>query len=135
MEAAGVGRAVAEIDRDHVAFLARDQRRPERERDRAADDAGRRHQPPAHVHDVHGAAAAAAIAGVLAGQLRHQQVGIGAAGEEMSVRAVRAVEVVALAQGRGDADGDAFLADADMDEAAQLLAVAQLDHALFERSG
>ena len=134
VEAAGVGRAVAEIDGDDVAFLARDQRRAERERDRAADDAGRRHQPPAHVHDVHGAAAAAAKAGVLAGQFRHQQVGIGAAGEEMSVRTVRAVEVVALAQRRGDPDRDPFLADSDMHEARQLLPVAELDHALFERA-
>ena len=84
------------------------------------------------VHDVHGAAAAAAKPVSLPASSAISRFGIGAAGEEMSVRAVRAVEVVALAQRGGDADGDAFLADADMHEPAQLLPMAQLDHALFE---
>ena len=85
VEGTGIGGAIAEINRDHVTLFPRHQCRSERQRDRSSDDAGRGHQPPANLHEVHGAAAAAAVAGVLAGQFRQEQVRIGAAGEEMPV--------------------------------------------------
>jgi len=84
------------------------------------------------IDDVHGAAAAAAEPGVLAGELGHQPTRIRAAREKMPVRAMRAVEVVAAGERGGDTDRDAFLADPDMDEPFELLAMAQLDHALLE---
>ena len=81
---------------------------------------------------MHRAAAAAAVAGVSAGQFGKQKIGLGAAGQKVPVRAMGPVQIITIRQRRRDADGNPFLTDPDMDQAGQFLLMAQLDHALFE---
>jgi len=87
MEAAGVGGAVAEIDRDDITLLPATSAVPSarvscRQRCRC------RHQATTRGRRCAWSRRGRGIAGILSGQLRQEQARIGATGEEMAVRAV-----------------------------------------------
>ena len=71
------------------------------------------------VGDVHRAAFALAVSGLLAHQLRHHQLYIAALGNEMAVSSVRAQYIVILAQCPAGTNRHGFLAAVKVDRAAQ----------------
>jgi hypothetical protein len=82
---------------------------------------------------VHRAALAAAVPGVTAGQLGEHQAEVRALGDGVGVRAVPADHVVVAVERRAGADGDALLADAEVQQALQLPLGVQLGDLLLER--
>src|SRR5712691_633562 len=127
-------RALAEeADRDLVgATHLRGHRCARRDSRRPGDDRVRAEVPVLVVGDVHRAALAAAIASLLAEQLGEHAIGRGALREAVTVTAMRAGDVVVLAERHTDADGDGFLADVEMREARHLRTAVELVDALFE---
>src|SRR5437588_165901 len=87
---------------------------------RAADDRVRAEVAVLVVGDVHRAALAPAVAGLLAEQLRVHAVGRGALGEAVPVAAMRGGDVVVAPQGLANPYRDRFLADVEMGEARHL---------------
>ena len=120
-EVAGVGGAVAEhADGDRVfALVLGGERQARRDRQVAADDPVAAHEAPLAVEDVHRAAAPAAGPADPAEQLRHHPLGVGAAGDRVTVGAVGADQVVLVAHHRGGADDRRLLADRQVEEAAR----------------
>src|SRR5712692_6351694 len=127
-------RALAEeADRDLVgAAHLRGHRSARRDSGRPADDRVRAEVSVLVVCNVHRAALAAAVARLLAEQLGEHAVGRGALRKAMTVTAMRAGDVVVLAECLADADGDGFLADVEVREARHLRAAVELVDALFE---
>ena len=70
-----------------------------------------------HVRDVHGAALTFAIAGLLAEQLRHRELGVRAARDRMTVTTMSGCKIILRADGGERACLGALLADAQMDVA------------------
>jgi hypothetical protein len=113
VKGAFVGRAVAEEDQDdfveslHLNAEAHAGRHGHAARHDAvgAQVAGR------HVGHVHGAAAPAAVAGLLAHKLGHHQRRLGAFGDAMAMPAVGAQDVIVRPQCGTGAHRGAFLAD------------------------
>ena len=66
---------------------------------------------PLHVGDVHGAAPAAAVAGVAGQQLGHHAAEVGPLGDAVAVPAVGRGDDVVVAQGQAGAGGRRLLAD------------------------
>src|SRR5712691_7435185 len=100
----------------------------------AADDRVRAEIPVLVIGNVHGAALAAAVAGLLAEQLREHPPRLGALGEAVSVPAVRGGDPVVAPQRRADADRDRLLADVEVGEARHLRAAVELVRMLLEQA-
>ena len=81
---------------------------------------------------VHRAALALGATGDLAVELGHERAGVHADGDGVAVVAVGGDDVVVLAHERAGADGDGFLADVEVEEAADLALVIDGQAALFE---
>ncbi len=107
---------------------------PKRQRNRAADHAGGGDEAGFFGDDVHRAALAAAVAGGAPGDLRHEPVDIRAFGDGMAVGAMAAVNEVVCAQQTANADGDGFLADAQMQQADDLPLGVERGGFFFERA-
>ena len=122
VEDASLNRAVAEEDDHYRAVAARSCREgaAQRDRDVAADDAGRAHEPVLRVDEVHRAAEAPAQAGVAAEQLGQQPIERRALGDRVAVRPVPRVHGVVVAQLAAHGSRDALAADAQMDQALDL---------------
>ena len=71
---------------------------------------------------MHRAAFAAAIAGGAAGDFRHEPIDIGALGDGVAVGAMAAVDIIVDSKQTAGADGDGFLADAQMEQTDDLAA-------------
>ena len=123
VERALVRRAVAEErDRDLIgAELLRGERRAGRDRDAAADDAVRAEVALRGVGDVHRAAAASAVAGLAAEQLREHPAEVGALRDAVAVAAVGRGDPVVVAQVRADAGGDGLFAGVAVDRSPDLV--------------
>ena len=124
-----VGRAVGgEGHRDGVgAANLRRQGGADTQRRARPDDAVGAEVAGGDVGDVHRAAIALAVAGLLLEQLRDHALHVGAEGDAVAVAAVRGGEIVALLQRRADAGGDAFLAEIGMEIAADQTLPVKLD--------
>ena len=135
VEVAGLHRAVAEEDdRDRVlALLPRGQGTSERERDVAADDAGRAHEAVLHVDEVHRAAEPAAQPAVAPHQLGHRPLQRRALRDRVTVRAVPGVDGVVVPQLRAHGRGDALLTDAEVDQPVDLVGALELGDPLLEQ--
>jgi len=105
-----------------------------RDAGRAADDRVRAEVPVLVVGDVHRAALAAAVAGLLAEQLGEHPVDRGALREAVAVAAVGRGDVVVLPQRLADADRDGLLADVEVGEAGHLRAAVEIVDLLLERA-
>src|SRR3989442_1766875 len=117
-----VRRAVAEErDRDLIrcANACREPRTGGK-RDAAADDRVRAEHAAGEVRDVHRASASLAEPVLAAVDLGHHRVEVAALGDAVAVAAVRARDVVVVAQVRADARGDRLLADVHVHEARDL---------------
>ena len=90
------------------------------ERNAAGDDAVGAEAAEGEVGHVHGAAAAAADAGLLGEQLGHHQADILALGDGVAVAAVGGDDIVVRVEGGDGADGDGFLADGQVHGAVDL---------------
>ena len=90
------------------------------QRQAAADDAVAAEEAPLPVEEVHRAAAALRDAALAPEQLGHDGVRIGPARERLAVLPVRRHEVIALVERLGGADDRRLLADAQVQEAADL---------------
>jgi hypothetical protein len=133
-EDASLRRAVAEEDnRDRLlsAEPARE-RAPERERDVAADDAGRAEEPVVDVDEVHRAPEAAAETAVATHELGHDALERRALRDRVPVRAMVAVDRVVVRELAADADRDRLLADAQVHEAVHLARARELPDPLLE---
>ena len=86
----------------------------------AAHDAVGAQHAHGEVSNVHGAAAALAQAGLLAVDLSHHAVHIGALGHAVTMAAVSGLDHVILPQGGAHAGGNGFLADVQVDKARDL---------------
>jgi hypothetical protein len=102
------------------------------ERDLAADDAVAAPEIARRVEVVHRAALALGAAGVFAVVLRHHLVHAHADGERVAVVAVGGDDVVVLAHDGHAADGDGFLPDVEVEEAADLALLVAAQAALLE---
>ena len=122
VERADVRGAVAEEgDRDaRLAAQLERERRAGDLRQAAADDRVRAHVPALDVVEVHRAAVAVRAALLLAVQLGHQLVRVGALRERVSVGPVGGGDHVAVLERAADADGARLLADRDVEEAGEL---------------
>ena len=98
----------------------------------AAHDAVAAEVAARDVVEVHAAALAAADAGGLAAQLGHERARVGAAGQGVAVVAVGGDEVVVGPQQAHGADAHRFLADVEVQEAADLALDVELGAALLE---
>jgi len=101
-----------------VALVFVGKRQPGAERDLGADDAVPAVKVLIPAEHVHGAALAPGIAAPPAGQFRHHALGVHAAGQHVSVVAVRRDDGILRLRGRHHADDNGFLADIEMTEAA-----------------
>ncbi len=81
---------------------------------------------------MHRAALALGAAGDLAVELGHEGLGVHADGDGMAVVAVGGDDVIVLAHERAGADGDGFLADVEVEEAADLAGIIDREAALLE---
>ena len=115
-----VGGAVAEIgERDVVvAAISVGEGEPGAERDLGADDAVPAEETLLDRKHVHGAALALGIAPAAAGQLRHDALGVHAAGEHVAVVAIAGDDLVAGLDRHLHADHHRLLADIEVAEAA-----------------
>ena len=128
------GAVSEEDDRDRVvAAQPRGERAAERDRDGAADDAGRAHEAVLGVDDVHRPAEPAAEPGVASHQLRHQTVERRALRDRVPVRSVARVHGVVVAELRAHRRGDALLPDAEVDQAGHLAAAGERADLLLEQ--
>src|SRR4051812_43022297 len=100
----------------------------------AADDRVRAEVAVLVVGDVHRAALAAAVTGLLAEQLREHPRDVRALRETVAVAAMRRRDPVVLAQCAADADGDRLLTDVQMREAGHLRAAVQIVRLLLEEA-
>ena len=135
LKCAGLDRAVAEEDdRDRVvAAQPRGERAPERDRDVAADDAGRPHEAVLHVDEVHRAAEPATQPAVAPHQLCHRALERRALRDRVAVRPVARVHGVVVAQLRAHRRGDALLPDAEVDQPVDLVGARELADPLLEQ--
>ena len=133
-EGALVGGAVAGHGEDDVLGLVvvGRQRDAGRQRQRAAHDPVAAEEAPVPVEEVHGAAAAARAAVHAAEQLGHDLAGRHPAGDGLAVLAVGGHQVVLVAERLGGADDGRLLADAQVQEAADLRLRVHLAGALLE---
>src|SRR5712692_10132377 len=97
-----------------AAAPARGERGPGGDPRRAGHDGVGAQVPLRLVGDVHGAALAAAVAGLLAQQLREHQVGPGSLGQAVPMAPVGARDVVVVPQRQADADRHRLLADVEV---------------------
>ena len=102
------------------AVDARGERVAERERQVAADDAGRAEEAVLEVDEVHRAAEALAEPVGAPHQLGHHALERRALRDRVTVGAVPAVDAVVVAQLAADRGGDALAADAQVDQAVDL---------------
>ena len=132
----GLDRAVAEEhDRDRIVpSQPRGERAPERDRDVAADDAGRAHEPVLDVDEVHRAAEPTAEPAVAPHQLGHRALERRALRDRVAVRAVARVDGVAVAQLRAHCGGDALLPDAEVDQPVDLVGAREPPDPLLEQA-
>ena len=133
-EGALVRGAVAHHREDHVvgALVVRGEGDAGRERKRAAHDSVAAEEALVPVEQVHGAPAAAGAAVDAAEQLGHDGVRMRAARERLAMLAVGGHEVVRVAERLGGADDGGLLADAEVEEAADLRLRVHLAGALLE---
>ena len=131
--ALGDGAVAEEARRDPRPLLHLvGEREPDRDREAAADDGVAAVEAGLRVEHVHRSAAAAAAALLLAVHLRHEPVGRDAARQRMTVLAVGRDDGIVWAECLHGADGDRFLADVQMQEAADLAGAVQLRALLLE---
>src|SRR3954471_2920518 len=100
---------------------------------RAADDRVRAEVAVLVVGDVHRAALATAVAGLLAEQLREHPADLGALREAVAMPTVRRRDPVVAAERRADTDGHALLADVEVREAGHLRAPVEIVRLLLEQ--
>ena len=86
---------------------------------RGADDPVHPQDAQAHVGDVQRAAVALAVAGGLVGDFGQHAAQVAPFGDQVAVAAVRAGDVVVLAQGVADPDGNRLLAHVEVGHAAK----------------
>ena len=98
----------------------------------AADDAVGAEDALLDVGDVHAAALAAGVAGLLPQQLGHHHAHVAALGDAVAVAAMGAGDRVVLAEGGADADGDRLLADVGVGGAAHDAFAVQLVRPVLE---
>ena len=124
VERALVGGTVAKESHCHraVAFHFGGQRTACCQRDASAYNAVGTQNAQVHIHDMHGAAPTLAVAGLLAEQLRHRQIGPGALCQAMPVSPMGGGDVIRFSQGHAGAYAAGFLAHVQMDIASQLTA-------------
>ena len=129
-----IDRAIAEEAHGGTfeAFVFQPISQPEPERGLAADDAVAAPVVLVRREEVHGAALAFGAAGGFAVKLGHALVHAHADGEGVAVVAVGGDDVVVVAHERAGADGDGFLADVEVEEAAHFAAVVLLERLLLE---
>ncbi len=108
------------------------ERRADRDRRTAADDAVRAEHAELHVGDVHAAALAFAVAGRAAEQLGEHAVELAALGDEVTVAAVRAGDLVVARQVHHHAGGDRLLPDIEVQGTRNLAGFHQLSGLFFE---
>ena len=134
VEKALAERAVAEEAHRDLAAAAhlRRERGARRDAGGAADDGVGAEVARLGIGDVHRAALAATVAGLLAEQFREHAVDRGALGEAVPVAAVGAGDEVVAMQGLADADRHGLLADVEVGQARHLRALVQLVHLLLE---
>ena len=127
-------RPVTEERHGHAAVGAelRRRRRPRRDRQAGGDDAVGAEDPELRVGDVHGAAAAAVRALVLAHQLGEHPGRVQALGQAVAVAAVGRGDDVRRAQGPARADGRRLLPDGEVDEAGDFAVAIERGHPLLE---
>jgi hypothetical protein len=130
----GLHGAVAEEHDGHLvaAAQATRERAAERHRHVAADHAGGAEQAVLDVDQVHRAAKAAAEAAFAAHQLRHHRVERGALRDRVPVRAVAAVDRVVVPELPADGRRHSLLADAQVDQAVDLVGPLELPDPLLE---
>ncbi len=131
---AGVAAGIAGEGHRHAVLAAHleGQRRAHGQRDPGADDGQRAQAAGLEGGDVHRAAAALAVAGLLAQDLGHHPRGVGALGDVVAVAAVRAGDQVIGAQRHAHADAGRFLADVGVDGALDLAALEEIDGGQLE---
>ena len=108
------------------------ERKPDRQRQSAADDGVAAIEIGGAIEQVHGAAASAAAAFLLAVHLGERRRHRHAAHERMAVLAIGGDDPVALLQHRDDADGDRLFAVIEMQEAADLFLRVELRALVLE---
>ena len=96
------------------------QREPDCERQAGADDRIAADEARARIEEMHRAAAPARAALLLAIHLRHDRAGRHAADQRVAVLAIRGDDRLVLRELAERADGDGFLADVEMEKAADL---------------
>ena len=133
-ERALVRGAVAHHREDHVlgVHVVGRERDAGGQRQRAADDPVATEEALVPVEQVHGAAAAGRAAALTAEQLRHHLVGMCPARDRLAVLAVGRHQVVGLLERLGGAHDRRLLADAEVEEAADLRLGVHLAGALLE---
>ena len=133
-EGALVGGAVAHHREDRVVGLevVAGERDAGRQRQAAADDAVAAEEAPLPVEQVHRAAAALRAAVDAPEQLRHDGVRMSSARERLAVLAVGRHQVVGFRERLCGADDRGLLADAEVQEAADLRLRVHLTRALLE---
>src|SRR5207245_1026322 len=99
---------------------------------RAADDGVGAELARLGIGDVHRAALAAAVARLLAEELREHPVDRRPLGQAVTVAAMRARDEVVAAQGLADADRHGLLADVEVGQTRHLRALVELVHLLLE---
>ena len=130
-----VGRAVAEIGEAHAAVAAIFvlEREAGAERHLRADDAVAAVEAMLDAEHVHRSALALGNAGVAAGQLGHDHLGVDAVGEHVAMVAIAGDDaVLADRHRRLQPDRDRFLADVEVAEAADQPEPVKLPRALLE---
>jgi hypothetical protein len=134
MESALVIGAVAEETHHHAVLMLalHRERRADRDRHASAHDAIRPQVAPAHVGNVHGAAASAAIARLLAEKLRKHTLRIRPFADAMAVAAVRGGDVVVIGERQCRANGARLLADGEVHGAVDQPTHVRLLSALLE---
>ena len=127
-------RAVAEEGHRHAAVgpQLRRRRRPHRDRQARGHDAVGAEDPELRVGDVHGAAAAAVGALVLAHQLGEHPGRVQALGQAVAVAAVGRGDDVGGPKRPARADGRRLLPDREVDEAGDLAVAVERGHPLLE---
>ena len=129
----GDGALAEEAGRDDVlAAHVVGERKPDRERQPAADDGIAAVEIGGAVEQMHGAAAPAAASLLLAVHLGERRRHRHAAHQRMAMLAVGRDDPVALLEHRDDADGDRLLAVIEMQEASDLLLGVELGAFVLE---
>ena len=128
-----VGAVAEEGDRNRAGlpFLGAE-RRADRDRQSAADDPVGAEIAPGRLGDVHGTAAAPAIARFAAEEFREHRRQLRALGDAMPVAPVRGSDEIGVAEGNAYADGSRLLPDRQMHRAVAKAANVGLFRRLFE---